>query len=121
MSTTVGNQNIIWGITDDAALGFFESLEYEEDGELTEVPNGDGAIIAAIFSGNKINVKGTFVIDSSQTMPTRGGVLSVSQGIVAGPTVGDIYLVKTTQTFSNSDVAKFAFEGTNWPDIAVVP
>lgn len=121
MSTQVGNQNVIWGITDTATLGFFESLEYEEDGELTEVPDGDGAIIAAIFSGDKINVKGTFVIDGSQTMPTRGSSIAISQGVVAGPTVGDIFVTKTTQAFSNSDVAKVSFEGTNWPDIAVVP
>ena len=116
MSTLVGNQNLLWGITDTAALGFFTDLSYEQDGELTEVTNGDGAIIGAIFSGDKINVTGTFNFDSSQTMPQRGTAITLSQA-PEDWTLTTIYLTKITQTFSNANVMQVSFEATSWPDI----
>ena len=116
MSTQVGNQDLIWGVTDTGTLGFFESLDFEQDGETKEVPNGDGAYIGAIFHGEKLNVSGTFAYDSSNTMPERGDEITLTQ-TPEDWTVTTIYITKIGQSFSNGDVMKVAFEGTAWPDI----
>jgi hypothetical protein len=118
MSTQVGNQTLIWGVTDTGTLGYFENLEFEQDGELVEVPDGDGAIQAIIFSGEKLNVKGTFVYDSvsPNVVPQRGTAIALTQ-TSEDWTETSFYIAKISQAFNNNDVMKVSFEATSYPSI----
>ena len=120
MSTQLGNQNLIWGITDTGTLGLFESLDFEQDGETTEVADGDGAIQGFILSGEKLNVSGTFAYDGggANVVPERGQVVALGQ-TPEDWTVTSIILTKVSQAFTNSDVLKVTFEGVAYPDITV--
>jgi hypothetical protein len=120
MSTQLGNQNLIWGVTDTGTLGLFESLDFEQDGETTEVADGDGAIQGFILSGEKLNVSATFAYDSggANVVPERGTVIALSQA-PSDWTVTSIIVTKASQAFTNSDVMKVTLEGVAFPDITV--
>lgn len=116
MATQIGTANVIFGIIDNQ-LGYFESLTFEKDGEVVEVVGGNGDITAVFLTGEKFPVNGTFVLDSTATVPDRGDIITLAQAPNAISGIGDIYVTKVTEDFSNSDAVKVGFEGTHWPQI----
>jgi len=120
MSTQVGNQDLIWGVTDTGTLGLFETLDFEQDGEQTEVTDGDGAIQAVIFSGDKLSVTASFAYDSGggNSVPERGDVIVLSQA-PQDWAVTSIIVTKVGQAFSNSDVMKVSLDAVAYPEITV--
>lgn len=114
-ATQIGNADVLFGIV-DGSLGFFESLTFEEAGETVEILDGCGQIISAFLTGDRTNVSGTFVLDTTATGPNRGDTITLGTSPQFVPN-GDIYITAITEEYSNSDALKVSFEGTFWPFI----
>ena len=115
----LGDANIIFGII-DGSLGYWENLSFNNTGETNEILDGCGAIIAAFLTGDKFNVSGTFVLDSTASVPTRGDKITagqLGQGSQVFTAIGDLYVTDVTEEFSNSDALKVAIEASHWPNI----
>lgn len=115
-ATQIGTADVAFGII-DGTLGYFESLTYESAGETIEITDGCGRIIAAFLTGEVFNVTGTFVLDTTATVPARGATITLAQGSNIYGSIGDIYILGSTEEFSNSEAVKVSFEGKYYPDI----
>ena len=47
----ISDKDIIFGVTNTATLGFFESIDFEQTGDKLEVKDGDGSIIGIEYHG----------------------------------------------------------------------
>jgi hypothetical protein len=117
--TLITDKNLSFGITDTAALGFFESYEVEVVKDKIEAKDGDGDIIGVDFHSKRTTVTGTFVMDTTATLPEPGSSITVTQtpqSLNSGSN-GSLYVDTIKEIRTNADVLKVDFTATSYPDI----
>ncbi len=118
--TLISDKNIHFGITDTGTLGFFESLEWEEQSGKTEVSDGDGDIIGIDYFGKKTVCNGVFVLDTNGTIPGVGTAITLTDSPekINGGDNGTLYVDTIKETKVNDDVTKVEFTATSYPNIS---
>jgi len=117
--TLVTDQALVFGVTDTATKGFFETIDFEDVSDKIEVKDGDGDIIGVDYHSKRYVVTGTYVMDSGQTLPTTGTAITLtSQSSQMAIGSNSIYVDTVKQTYSNGDVTKVDFTATTYPSIS---
>jgi hypothetical protein len=115
--TLVSDESIEFGITDTTALGFFESLEHTRQADKIEARDGDGDIMGGDYHAKRTQVTGTFVLNTSASLPNVGSSITITQS--TNLTIGStIYVDEIKEVRSNSDVTKVEFSGTAYESIS---
>jgi len=120
------------------AYGYFSSLEFTEEVEVSEAKNADGDIIAATFHGRKYSVSGSYVYSDQVTVPgtqSTQGIGSPDKAVgnknwlkflVSSDSAGSfdpdrpgwtIYVTKASTKYSAGEYKVVDFEGVGYPNL----
>lgn len=107
--------------TTDLAWGFCESVSVAEEGEKTEVKNGENQTVATIHSDLKTKVSAKFT-----PLASFGSATELTSGYLIGKTLTiptsygkslSIIIDGATLETQKGDVASFSVEGYSYPGI----
>lgn len=118
--TQVGDASIIWGTLDDT-FGYVENLSESIEAKKDEIENGQGDVIALIYSNKKTSVTGSFtwVATDTSNLSSLDPVGKAIEIKTHGTEKRKIVIDKVKRTYKRAACCVIEFDGTSYPSITL--
>jgi hypothetical protein len=127
MAVTINGATVSWGIpaagktvADSLVAGIVQDFEISTDGNVAEIADEDGDMVARVDHGEKNTVSfSSLVTASSPTLPSKGTAVTFASAIDGVDfTAGEAFVESASITHAGTNTATVSFTVTHYPYFA---
>jgi hypothetical protein len=124
MAVSINGTTVQWGIpaagktvADNLVLGIVQDFEVSTDGNVAEIADEDGDMVARVDHGAKNTVSfSSLVTDATPTLPAKGTAVTFAAAIDGvALNVGEAFVESASISHSGTNTATVSFTVTHYP------
>lgn len=127
MAVSINGVSVSWGIpaagktaADSLVSGIVQDFSVETDGNVAEIADEDGDLVARVDHGAKNTVSfSSIVTTASPALPAKGASVTFASAIDGVDlTAGESFVESASISHAGTDTATVSFTVTNYPSFA---